>query len=172
MSLHEDIAAKEATPIEDDGVTVRTAIPEDMDDVMRLALLGHQENGLGRPDIEAIIQDVWCAVNMIEGICGVIGPVGGPLEGMSVLRVGRMRYSLDPLIEEKIIFVDPRFRSAKGGRAVKLARFSVNVSDALSIPLSIGILSSIRTEAKVRMYTRVLGPPSGAYWLHGIKTGH
>jgi hypothetical protein len=52
-----------------------------------------------------------------------------------------------------------------------LCDFSKKVSDELGMPLSIGVLSSDRTEGKVRMYERIFGKPSGAYFLYGTRTG-
>ena len=70
-----------------------------------------------------------------------------------------------------LVFIHPDFRSAKGGRARKLCEFSKQVSDSLGIPLIIGVLSSHRTAGKVRMYQRIFGEPSGAFFLYGTKTG-
>jgi hypothetical protein len=153
-----------------DEPVVRTGTPEDVHGLMELAMLGADENGLTRPDPQKILQDIWSSLNLEHGICGVIGQPPH-LEGMVVLRVGSLYYSDEPALEEKIIYVRPEFRSAKGGRANKLCRFSMEAADRLHLPLIIGILSTIRTEAKVKMYSRLLGPPSGAFWIYGRKTG-
>ena len=82
-----------------------------------------------------------------------------------------MWYSDTPVVEEKAIFIHPDYRSAKGGRATRLCEFSKKVSDTLGIPLIIGVLSNNRTQAKVRMYERQFGKPSGAFFLYGARTG-
>ena len=82
-----------------------------------------------------------------------------------------MWYSDDEILEERAVFIHPDFRAAKGGRARKLCEFSKQVSDELGIPLTIGVMSSQRTAGKVRMYERIFGPPSGAYFLYGTRTG-
>ena len=82
-----------------------------------------------------------------------------------------MWYSDNPVLEEKAIFIHPDFRSAKGGRARQLCEFSKQVADSLGIPLIIGVLSNHRTEAKVRLYERQFGKPSGAFFLYGAHTG-
>jgi hypothetical protein len=84
----------------------------------------------------------------------------------------QMWYSNAWILEEKIIFVDPEFRNAKGGRARRLCEFSKKVSDDLGIPLMIGVLSSHRTAAKIKLYERQFGEPAGAFFLYGAKTGH
>jgi hypothetical protein len=83
-----------------------------------------------------------------------------------------MWYSDADVLEEKAIFVDPEYRSAKGGRARRLCEFSKQVSDKLGIPLIIGVLSNHRTEAKVKLYERQFGKPSGAFFLYNAQTGH
>jgi hypothetical protein len=100
----------------------------------------------------------------------VIGESRKP-EGAVLLRVGNMWYSDREVLEEKAIFIHPDYRNAKGGRARRLCEFSKSVSDALGIPLIIGVLSNDRTEAKVRLYERQFGKPSGAFFLYGATTG-
>jgi hypothetical protein len=153
-------------------VEVRTGVVEDFDEVMRLAIEATQENALTQPDMEKLAMPIYGVLSkQIPGIIGVIGPVGKSLEGAILLNIGEMWYSKEQIIEEKAIFVDPEFRSAKGGRARKLAEFAKQVSNELQMPLSIGVLSSSRTAAKMRLYERVFGEPSGVYFLYGAKTG-
>jgi hypothetical protein len=74
-------------------------------------------------------------------------------------------------LNEKAIFVHPDFRAAKCGRAAKLCDFAKQARAQLSLPLFIGILSTDKTEAKVRLYQRKFGAPSGAYWIIGAESG-
>jgi hypothetical protein len=145
---------------------VRVATPAEVDGVMKLALMGCEENQFMQHNPVLVLQDVWAALNMDKGIVGVIGPVGGELEGAVLLRIGNIWYSDQPHVEERAIFVHPAYRSARGGRAARLAEFSMDVADKLDLPLTIGVLSNHRTEAKVRLYSRVLGKPAGAYWIY------
>jgi GNAT superfamily N-acetyltransferase len=146
---------------------VRIATPDEVDAVMELALMGCEENQFQAHDPVLVLQDVWAALNLDKGILGVIGAPGSrPLEGAVLLRVGNIWYSRAEHIEERAIFVHPQFRGARGGRAARLAEFSMECADKLGLPLSIGVLSNHRTEAKVRLYQRVLGKPSGAYWIY------
>jgi GNAT superfamily N-acetyltransferase len=112
------------------------------------------------------------ALYLWQGLVGIIGEPGKKIEGAVLLRTSQMWYSDEWMIEEKAIFVDPEFRSAKGGRARKLCEFSKKVADDLGIPLIIGVLSNHRTEAKVRLYERQFGPPAGAFFLYNVQTGH
>ena len=156
-------------PISD--ISVRVGTPEDVHAVMDVALLCCAENALSKANPEKLLQDVWAALNLEKGICGIIGEPGGVVEGVVVLRIGTLWYSDDEILEEKSVFVRPEFRSAKGGRAAKLVKFSKKAADFLKMPLTIGIMSSDRTEAKIRLYKRSLGEPSGAFWIYGTKTG-
>jgi hypothetical protein len=154
-----------------DEVSVRVADPSEVHEVMRLAISGAEENSFLPAKAELILNEVWPAVNQDHGICGTIGSPGGRLEGIVILRVSTMYYSEQMCVEEKIIFVDPEFRSAKCGRAHRLCEFSKRVADSLDLPLLIGVCSSERTKAKVRMYERIFGPPAGAYFLYKTATG-
>jgi hypothetical protein len=152
-------------------VKVRVGVPEDVHAVMAVALRVCEENGYVQANPRKLLDHVWAALNLEHGIMGVIGPVGGPLEGVILLRIGSPWYSDVQVLEEKSLWVHPDHREAKGGRASRLAEFSRKTRESLDIPMTIGILSSERTEAKIRLYTRMFGPPAGAYWLVGVKTG-
>lgn len=153
-----------------DGVSVRLGHPNEIHDVMKLAVAAAEENGFLDASPELLLNEVWPAITRNKGICGVIGDPG-KLEAFVILRIGRMYYSPQQCLEEKVVYVHPEYRAAKGGRARKLCEFSKSMADKLELPLLIGICSNSRTEAKVRMYERIFGPPAGAYFLYRTKTG-
>ena len=153
-----------------DEIKVRVGTPNDVHDIMDLALAACDENGFVEPNPHKLLAEIWPALNKDRGVVGVIGANGKP-EGAVLLRVGNMWYSDREVLEEKAIFSHPDYRNAKGGRARRLCEFSKSVSDALGIPLIIGVLSNDRTEAKVRLYERQFGKPSGAFFLYGATTG-
>jgi len=149
---------------------VRVGTPSDVHDIMDLALAACDENGFVEPNPQKLLAEIWPALNKDRGVVGVIGSTGKP-EGAVLLRVGSMWYSDREVLEEKAIFIHPDYRNAKGGRARRLCEFSKQVADVLGIPLIIGVLSNNRTEAKVRLYERQFGKPSGAFFLYGATTG-
>ena len=155
----------------DADLVVRVATKDDLDELMKLAVHGCEENGFLNPNMGKVAAEFWPALNGDHGICAVIGKKDGPIEGMVLLRIGEMWYSDQTVVEEKAIFIYPEFRSAKGGRAGRLVEFSKRVADELGVPLIIGVLSNERTAAKIRLYKRKLGEPSGAFFLYGAKTG-
>ncbi len=158
----------------DEELRIRLATIADMDEVMRLAVTACQENGFLNASAELLAREIWPALNNDHGLCPVIGPPGGEIQGLALLRIGTMWYSPQTVVEERAIFVYPQYRSAKGGRAARLCEFSKHVADSLGIPLLIGVLSNTRTEGKVRMYKRIFGEPAGAFFLYGAKAapGH
>jgi GNAT superfamily N-acetyltransferase len=160
-------------------LNVRLATPEDEDALLDLAVRAWAENGILDVNREKMRGMIRPALYLWQGLCGVIGDPGKPIEGAVLLRVSQMWYSDNWMLEEKAVFVDPEFRSKKGGRssqsvghARRLVEFSKQVADSLSIPLIIGVLSNTRTKAKVRLYERQFGEPAGAFFLYGVKTGH
>jgi len=155
----------------DDNLKLRIGGPDDVHDVMDLALIACEENGFLEPKPELLLQDIWPALNRDKGVVGLIGKPGEKPEGAVLLRIGKMWYSDRDVLEEKAVFIHPDSRSAKGGRARRLVEFSKKVADALEIPLIIGILSNNRTAAKVKLYERQLGAPAGAFFLYGARTG-
>ena len=154
-----------------DTMRIRVGTPDDLDEIMKLAMSACEENGFLNPDAGRLASEIWPALHQDHGIVGIIGQPGGKIEGLVLLRIGTMWYSHSLVVEEKAIFIYPEFRSAKGGRAKKLCEFSKAVADGLGIPLIIGVLSNSRTAAKVRMYERQFGQPAGAFFLYGAQTG-
>jgi hypothetical protein len=152
-------------------IFVRTGTPEDIDGMMELALAACAENGLTNPNPLKLLNEIWSSLNLHHGIVGIIGEPGKTPEAAILLRIESLWYTDDLSVVERAIFVHPEYRSAKGGRASKLCSFAKKVSTELTHPLVIGILSSQRTEAKVRLYERQFGQPAGAYWIVNGKTG-
>jgi hypothetical protein len=169
--LTDEVSVRVANASEVHEVSVRVANASEVHEVMRLAVMGAEENSFLPAKTELILNEVWPAVNQDKGICGCIGPAGGQLEAIVILRIGNIYYSEQACVEEKLLFCAPQFRSAKGGRAHKLCEYSKHVADILDLPLLIGVCSSERTRAKVKMYERIFGEPAGAYWLYRTKTG-
>jgi GNAT superfamily N-acetyltransferase len=155
--------------VEDFGV--RIGEPVDVHPMMDLAMQACDENGFVNPNPEKLLGQIWPALNLDNGLVGIIQDEGGALEGAILLRIGTMWYSDTPVLEEKAIFIHPDYRSAKGGRARRLCEFSKKAADTLGLPLIIGVLSNHRTEAKVRLYERQFGKPTGAFFLYNAHTG-
>ena len=153
-----------------EDLKIRLATPRDEMPLLDLALRAWEENGIKNVDPEKMLGMIRPALYLWQGLCGIIGD--DKIEGAVLLRISQLWYSDDWILEEKAIFVDPEYRSAKGGRARKLCEFSKRVADELNIPLLIGVLSNTRTEAKVRLYERQFGPPAGAFFLYNAHTGH
>jgi hypothetical protein len=150
---------------------IRIGVPEDVHGIMEIATDMWEELGITPPSPQKILGEVWAALHQQDGIIGIIGEPGGPIEGGILLRVGSMWYSDAKVLEERGIFIHRDFRSIKGGRARRLCQFAKNAADSLGLPLLIGILSDDRTEAKARLYERQFGKPVGAFFLYGAKTG-
>lgn len=153
-------------------IKVRLGTHLDEEPMLELAVRAWHENGIMDVNREKMRGMIRPALHLWEGMVGIIGDPGQRIEGAVLLRVSQMWYSDAHILEEKAIFVDPEFRSAKGGRARLLIEFSKKVADSLNIPLVIGVLSSERTAGKIRLYERQFGAPAGAFFLYGTKTGH
>jgi GNAT superfamily N-acetyltransferase len=138
---------------------------------MDLALMAVDENGFVRPKAERLLQEIWPALNLDRGIIGIIDGEEEAIEAAILLRTAVMWYSDQEIVEERAIFVHPKYRNAKGGRASRLCEFAKSVADKLNLPLMIGVLSNTRTNAKVRLYERQFGNPAGAFFLYNARTG-
>jgi len=151
-------------------VIVRTGQPQDMPIIMEMAREVARENGIVQMDEQKVAWEFWPALNLDGGIVGIIGSREAP-EGFILLRIARQWYSSEPTLEERVAFVRADYRTKNTGNARKLCEFAKRTAETLRLPLTIGILSNQRTEAKVRLYTRVFGEPAGAFWLVNGQTG-
>jgi hypothetical protein len=155
----------------DEENLIRVGTLDDVDPMMELALMACDENGFVNPNPVKLLEQIYSALAQDQGLIGIIGLPGEKIEGAVLLRISKMWYSDQDVLEEKAIFIHPDYRNAKGGRARRLVEFSKQASDYLKIPLIIGVLSNNRTEAKVRLYERQFGKASGAFFLYNAHTG-
>ena len=150
--------------------TVRIATPVDAQECWRLFLQGHRENGLFTLAADKV---QWFMNRVLNpesiqpgdtgprGAIGVIGPVGA-LEGLVFVTIGEYWYSYDKHVEEFIVFVDPECRKSEHAQA--LIQWMKDQVEITGLPLMTGIISNHRTEAKCRLYRRML-PKVGEFFL-------
>ncbi len=153
---------------------VRVAKPADHTEIWRLFLQGHRENGkftLAPEKVDWFVQRALHPETIPQwdtgprSVIGVIGDVG-KVEALVFVTIGTYWYTYDRHIEEFIVYVDPECRSS--GHARACIEWMKVQSDRSGLPLLTGIISSERTEAKVRLYRRMLDPV-GAFFLYGGK---
>lgn len=97
-----------------------------------------------------------------RGFIGVIGPIGA-LEACIMLTLGSVWYSEELSLDEHLNFVDPAHRASNHAKA--LISYAKYVAEQTGIRLVIGVLSTKRTAAKVRLYERQL-TPAGCFFIH------
>ena len=145
--------------------TVIGATLSDLPEFMRLFKIMHAENGLFDYDEECVLDAFNRVVKNKEGVIGLIkGPLG-EVRAMLYLLLTRYWYTKQLHIEEIHNFVDPEWR--RTNYADTLLRYAIHCQQQLNIPLVIGVLTGSRMEAKVRLYRRRLGMPSGAFFVSG-----
>lgn len=150
---------------------VRRATPDDKPELWRLLRLLWSENALFPISNEKVDYYLDRLLNPVEipsydqGPRGVIGVIGrqGALEGMIILIIGTQWYSCEWSLDELSNFVDPEHR--RSNHAKELISYAKNASDELGVRLVIGVLSTIRTAAKVRLYEQQL-QAAGAFFIH------
>jgi hypothetical protein len=155
---------------------VRAAVPQDRDEIWRLFRLLHAENGLSSMSerkvdyhIDRLInpQNITADDMGPRGLIGVIGQVGA-LEACIMLAFGSQWYSDEITLDEYLNFVDPAHRASSHAKAmISYAKYMVDQLRAghPSMKLVIGILSTKRTAAKVRLYERQL-TVGGAFFVY------
>ena len=100
-----------------------------------------------------------------RGVVAVIGPKGA-LEGMAFLTVGSFWYSEALHLEEFMVFVHPSHR--KSDHAKSLINWMKQQVEETGLPLMTGVFSLERTEAKCRLYQRML-PKLGEFFYFTPK---
>ena len=145
---------------------VRTAGPQDAEAVMALCERLHAENGLFVMSPEKVAAKVLGILR--KDIPGIVGIIGTPehLEGIIILEVASMWYTDEQHLEELINYVPPEHR--KTAHAKSLIEFAKVCGDETGLPLLIGVQSTERMEAKVRLYRRQL-PKLGEFFMYPMK---
>ena len=151
----------EVTPL----VQVRKALPADEQQVIKLLLLSHAENGIQEADNWKVL---WHVRRLIypwliaqddtgpAGVFGVIGPLGGRLEAVIMLVIGQFWYTSQKHLEEYLVFVHPDFRNSHTRHGQLLIDFAKDQANRTKLKLMTGVMSNSRTEAKCRLYRRRL----------------
>jgi hypothetical protein len=142
--------------------TVRLATPKDADDIMDLLALMHEENGLFEMDYDAVRDMV---MNVLSGKNGIIGVIDGEegLEAAVCLVIDKLWYAKTWCLNDVFNFVAPKYR--KSTRAKSLISFAKSYSDKVGIPLLMGIVSNVRTEAKIKLLERQMRK-AGAFFIY------
>lgn len=147
---------------------VRIATISDEPEIMLLLNQMHSEGGIMPLDQMQASAMFHRAFNRQGGILGVIGEPGD-IRAMIFLLISRYWYTTQHHLEELFNFVRPDCRKAKEGYAQRLIEFAKSCSDEIGLPLTIGVLTNVRMEGKVRLYQRELGVPAGAWFVYGAK---
>lgn len=145
---------------------VRIAARDEEDAILGLCRELHAENGMVSMDDDLVRAMLRRSFDRQGGIIGAIGAPGA-IEAMIFLLLTSFWSSRDTHLEELFSFVRPDHR--KSDHAETLVRFAVQCAKECEIPLVIGVVTSKRLAGKVRLYRRVLGNPSGAYFVVNAK---
>jgi hypothetical protein len=150
---------------------VRIAKADDRPEVWRLLLQSHRENGQFTLKPEKVD---WLVTRALEpklipewdmGARPIISVIGatGALEALCLMSVDAYWYTDEKHLGEYLVYVDPECR--KSGHAKAMVEWMKHQSDITGLPLLTGVISNERTEAKVRLYRRMV-PYIGAFFLY------
>lgn len=149
---------------------VRLAVEADRADILGLCRMLHDENGMFPLRIEAVedVIDRWLRRDFRDpAIIGVVGSQGS-LSGVICIAIHTLWYTTEPCCDELFNFVHPAHR--KSNYAQQQIEFAKTCAEVFEMPLMIGVLSSYRTAAKVRLYQRLL-PKAGEYFVYSPQNG-
>jgi hypothetical protein len=144
---------------------VRLATINDSRQLLDMALDLHAENGVMPLSKSRVVQTLDAGIEGKRAIIGVIGKPGH-LEGMIYLTISNFYYSDEFHISELFNYVKPEFRRSRNAQS--LIKFAQRSAEQLGCPLMIGVLSNERTEAKIRLYQRLLGKFAGAFFAWNL----
>lgn len=154
---------------------VRIASMRDYQEVLRLFLQSHVENGLF-PMSPAKLHWLMARLLMPEaipeddaGLRGIIGVIGreGALEAICGLCITDLWYSDQKHLADFLVFVDHEYRTTD--HAKTLIKWMKNQSDIIGLPLMSGVVANHRTEAKCRLFRR-MSPKVGELFLYQPMT--
>ena len=141
---------------------VRLATPKDEKKILDLPMLMHEENGLFEMDNDSVREMVRKVLNRENGIIGVIDGEE-EIEAAVCLVIDKLWYAKTWCLNDVFNFVAPKYR--RSTRAKSLISFAKSYSDQVGIPLLMGIVSNVRTEAKIKLLERQL-QKAGAFFIY------
>lgn len=148
--------------------TVRHAQREDAGSIIACLRLMHEENGLFSLAEDRVREIIEQALNpppelITPPIIGVIGKVGD-IEATVCLMLTRLYYTNEWHLGDLWNFIRPDCR--KKNHIDGLLNFAKQCSDKIGIPLMSAVVANKRTEAKIRIFSRHYGKPSGAFFIY------
>ena len=146
--------------------TVRVANPSDEDEVMRLMRAAFDEQPIFALNEQKMRDKIRTCTERRGGVLGVVDGTKG-LEGYLIAELSQYWYTDEWHLGELSNFVHPEHRGTTHAR--DLINFAKWFTEQLNMPLVMGILSTQRLDAKIRLYQRQL-TPVGAVFVS--NTGH
>lgn len=146
---------------------VRLANPLDGLGLMHLLRMMHAETGLfpfSETRVAAILDAVLSKQQLTSPT--IIGVIGNPsdLQATICLSVGNVYYTDEPHVGDMWNFVRPDCR--RSTHAKNLLEFGKKCADSMGMAFMSGVVSTERTEAKMRLYRRRFGTPIGGYFIY------
>lgn len=154
-------------------LNVRIAGPQDTAAIYDLLTTRlYHENGVFSVCPEKVIETITHATEGRGGVIGIIEE-NGEIAASIGMQLGQFWYSEDWHVEELWNFVRKEYRNHIGNErrsfyAKDLINFGKWFSEQMKMILNIGIISTERTEAKVRLYQRSL-TPVGCFFMHNLS---
>lgn len=146
--------------------SVRIAEPKDEDALIRLMKEAFLEQPIFPLNEQKMREKIRLGTERKNGVVGVVdGPNG--IEGYIIMCMAQYWYSDAWHLEELSNFVHPDHR--RSTHAKDLINFAKWFTEQLGLPLLLGIMSTQRLDAKIRLYRRQV-QPAGAVFVH--NTGH
>lgn len=160
---------------------VRAAKPDDRTELWRLFKLHHAENALfplSERKVEYYLDRSLHPEKITAddaGPRGIVGVIGEPnsLEGAVMLILGSPWYTESIAMDDCMNFVDPAHRRSDHAKA--LISYSKYLVDRVRVGhpdfrMLLGVVSTERTAAKIRLYSRLL-EPVGAFFMYPPVAG-
>lgn len=152
---------------------VRVAGAKDHDSIYSILMELHNENAMFSVSEKKVHNLIDRALSPKSGECqpGVIGIIDGSngIEGTVGIFATTTEYSDEVYLCDQWNFVRPQYRNSS--HAKRMMEFSKWCAIKLGVPLIMGVLSTERTEAKIRLYRRQF-PYVGGFFAWGISPKH
>lgn len=149
--------------------TVRPLTISDEENLFNLLCMAYKENAPYTMSESKVKLTIAAAARDREVVVGVIDAPDGTIAASVGGIFCTWWYTDDLHLEEFWSFVHPNYR--RSTHAKDLINYMKWVAENMDMPLHMGILTSTRMEAKIRLYQRQM-PQVGAAFAHNMKTGN
>lgn len=148
---------------------IRAARPSDEEDLYDLLCMAYSENAVFKMSEKKVRAMIEAGTRDRNVVIGVAESPDGKIAGSIGAIFSQWWFTDEWHIDECWNFVHPDYRRSDIRYGAELIKYAKWIADNMQMPLHMGIITTERMEAKIKMYKRQM-PQTGAFFMYNMKS--